>query len=119
MSTFKLKPDKVRNSTEIVTLDETHRKIVSDFNRRRRLLPNMKKKLEKMKNRLEILENKKGSSYTTEDIQEKSNLKSEISRIGEEIYDIENHVTEMEYYSKIDDILMDYYDIIQQNDDIP
>lgn len=118
MSTFKLKPDKVRNSTEIVTLDETHRKIVSDFNRRRRLLPNMKKKLEKMKNRLEILEKKKGSTYTTEDIQEKSNLKSEISKIEEEIYDIENNLSEMEYYSKIDDVLMDYYEIIQQNDDL-
>ena len=53
------------------------------------------------------------------DVQLRSTLKSEIEKLVEDIYDVENNISEMDYYSKTDDILMDYYEILEKdNEDI-
>ena len=116
MSHFKLKPDKVRHIIEIKTLDETHRKIVKNFQKKKDTLPNKKKKLESLKKKLERIENKDKSTYTNQDIRDKSSLRTEINEIEEEINDIENNVMELDYYSKTDDLLMDYYEIFEHED---
>lgn len=118
MSTFKLKPEKTRHIAEIRTLDETHRKIISDFQARKRALPKKKKKLSNLNRELQKYESKDSSSYTTEDIKTKSNIKSDIAELKDEIYDIENNISELEYYSQTDDLLMDYYDIVEQEDEL-
>ena len=117
MSTFKLKPEKTRYIAEIKTLDETHRKVINEFQKRQNNLPKRKQKLMQLLDNLRTLETKDASLYTNKDIQEKSRLKTEIMSLREEIYDIENNISEIEYYSKTDDLLVDYYSIIEQEAD--
>lgn len=116
-STFKLKPGKARQIADVYTLDETHRKMIYEFKKRKEQLPRMKMKLTRKRDELWRLEEKGSDKYTNVDIRKKSELKTEIRRIEEEIYDIENDVTEIDYYSKTGDILMDYYDILEDDDD--
>ena len=117
MSMFKTKPEKVRHVSDIYTLDEMHRKIVAEFQKRKNLLPKKKQKLQRMKEQLEKIENRDGTTYTNEDIKLRAKFKTNIREYEEENYDIENNISEIEYYSNTDDLLMDYYDIIEDDDD--
>ena len=118
MSTFKLKPEKIKYVSEIQTLDEAHKKIISEFQKRKRMLPMKKKKLIDLNNKLKLIEQKNGKEFTNEDIKLRSTLKSDIKALEEEIYDIENNISEIEYYSKTDELLMDYYDILNNDEAI-
>lgn len=117
MSTLKLKPEKVKQIAEIHTLDESHRKIVNTFQKRKRLLPRKKNQLTKIKKQLCDLNEKPTNQYTNNDIKQKSKLKEDIQELKDEIYDIENNISEMEYYSKTDQVLMDYYDILDDKEE--
>lgn len=116
MSTFKLKPKKQHNMQDIKTLDEHHKKIVAEFTKRKMMLPSKKQKLNKMKTQLENLNNKQGNEYTNDDIKYRSQLKTNIQLLEEEIYDTENNISEIDYYSKTDEVLMDYYELLDNND---
>ncbi|ARF09848.1 hypothetical protein Indivirus_4_20 [Indivirus ILV1] len=116
MSTFKIKHDRNKTRVRINTLDETHKKIMGDFEKKRGNLPGKKKKLELLQNQLKILDNTNQKEYSIEDIKKKAELKTEISNLQDQIYDIENDISELDYYSKIGDVVMDYYDIIEMND---
>ena len=115
MSTFKLKSDKIKYLKKIDTLDEIHNNIVSDLDKQKNLLPQKKLRLQKMELQLEKLEKKDPSKYNNMDIKIKSQLKNDIVLVKKEIYDIEKSVPETEYYSKIYDILLDYYDVVYQD----
>lgn len=117
MSTFKLKPEKVRYVAEIKTLDETHKNIVSEFQKRIKELPQNKLKLQSLKQQLDKLENKNPSKYTNRDIKTKSKLKTDIDLLNTEIYDVENNVSETEYYTKTYSVLLDYYDVLDNDED--
>jgi hypothetical protein len=116
MSTFKIKHDRNKTRVHIQTLDETHKKIMSDFEKKRATLPNKKRKLEILQKQLAKLDLIKPNLYTTEDIKRKADLKTEIVALTDQIYDIDNDISELEYYSKTEDIIMDYYNIIEMND---
>lgn len=116
MSTFKIKHDKTKHMVQINTLDETHKKFMNSFQNRRFLLPKKKKKIELLKNELDMLERMDASQYSTSDIKKRSELKTEICNLEEEIYDIENDVSELDYYFKTEDIIMDYYQISDIDD---
>jgi hypothetical protein len=116
MSTFKCKPDKVRHAIDVNTLDGSYRKQADHFLKRRALLPKKKIKLKNLQSKLNKFESKNKIDFTTKDIKDTSNIKTEINNINDEIYDIENNISEIEYYSKIDDILMDYFEIIEKDD---
>lgn len=118
MSTFRLKPDKQRHHVDTKTLDETHRKAMINFKKKRELLPKKKGKLEKEQRKLESIETKDSSLYTNNDIIERSKLKTDIYQMKEEINDIENNISETEYLFKTDEILMEYYDLVELEDDI-
>lgn len=116
MSSFKLKPEKTRHAVDIKTLDETHTKVVEEFKKKRQSLPKKKDQLNKLKDQLKELELKPKSEYTNKEIKLRSKLKTDIHNLEDEIYDIENNVSEIEYYSKTDDLLMDYYNLIDHGD---
>lgn len=118
MATFKIKNDKAKHLVQIHTLDETHKKIMVSFQNRKKKLPNQKRKLQQLKNVLSKLETSNGTNFIATDIKKRSELKTEISQLEENIYDAENDVSEIEYYSKTEDIIMDYYDIIDKDDNI-
>jgi len=120
MSTFKYKPAKVKHLTNVETLDTLHRKHVGNFDVRRGSLAEMKHQLVVIRDSLERLSLDQFDD-PTQYMKKRSELKDEINKINTEIYDIENNVSELEYYSKINDILFDYYHdqdtIYNSNDD--
>lgn len=116
MSTFKIKHDKNKHRVHVSTLDETHKKIMNDFEKKRVTLPKKKKKLSTLEKQLNELEKINPSEYSNEDIKKRAELKTEITDLKTEIYDIENDVSELEYYFKTEDIIMNYYDIMEMGD---
>jgi hypothetical protein len=113
MATFNLKPDKIRYNSSISTLDVSHQKKVAFFNKRKKNINNKKEELIELKKNIELLKEIHPKKITEAQIKEKYNLKEKINILEEEIYDIENNISEIKYYSTVDDILMDYYDLVE------
>ncbi len=55
------------------------------------------------------------SKPTNDIVAKKSELKLRIFGLTKEISDVTNGTSELDYYSKVDDILMTYYDVIDDN----
>ena len=117
MSTFKLKSKKTNFLPSFQTVNGSHKKFIDKFKIQKKSLPEKKKKLDEMKRKMVKLMNKSSSKYTSSDIHKKSELKYSIKKLEEEVYNIENDVTELEYYSNTSNLLMDYYDIVEKYDD--
>jgi hypothetical protein len=49
-------------------------------------------------------------------IKNKTNLKLKIEKIQSEISDISNNISELEYYSRVGDVLIPYYNILDNNE---
>ena len=113
---FKIKHDKMKHIVEINTLDETHKKIMNSFQFRRELLPKKKKKLDHLILQLDKLEEKDASQYTNDDIKKRSDLKTKIHDLKNEIHDIDNNLSELDYYFKTENLIMDYYEIVDNDD---
>jgi hypothetical protein len=105
MSFFKHKPTKVKYLTNVVTLDEMHRKYANDFFNDRKTLPLKKKKLDKLLDDLDKINTNK----EVIDVEKKAKIMDEIDDLKNKIFDIENNMSELEYYSKINDVVMEYY----------
>lgn len=102
---------KSNTSNNIYTLDELHKNNADVFLKKKNFLDKKKKLLENLKKHLSDLNDKKyDDDYKLDDAKKKCKLKNDIKSLEDEIYDIENDVSEMEYYSKTADILVDYYD---------
>ena len=114
MATFKYKPDKVKYLNIVKTLDETHQNFATDFYQKRTTLPEKISELNKLKKELDYLSSNK-IEITDDIIRKKSNLKEEIKNAEREIENIKNGKEEMEYYSKTSDILMDYYNLLEND----
>ncbi|AYV75823.1 MAG: late transcription factor VLTF3-like protein [Terrestrivirus sp.] len=108
MSAFKYKPDKIKHLSNIDTLDTIHRKHVTNFDSRRNNLTDLKNRLLHLEMSFSSI-NVNQFGDPTLYMKKKSSLKDEINTITGEIYDIENNVSELEYYSNIYDIALDYY----------
>jgi hypothetical protein len=115
MSSFKIKKNRQKKTEEMFTLDEIHRNTAITFNKRNKNLPLKKKKIEKLMQELEEIEKKISIECKTDIITIRAQLKTDIKKLENEIYDIENNISELEYYNKTENILMDYYDVIDQN----
>jgi hypothetical protein len=112
---FRYKPNRLKYKTTISTLDETHQKIKVNFENNKKLLPLKIKKIEILNTEIEKINNKNTADLTSEDIEKKIQMKEQINHLNEEINDITNFSSEMEYYSKTTQILLDYYDIFETN----
>jgi ribosomal protein S27AE len=115
---FKYKPDKLKNQKKIVTLDETHRSYIKKFDNDRNNLAEKKQYLISLTKQLNDILNKNQSNLSLEDIKQKTLLKEEINNLNKFIYDTEHHKTELEYYSKINDVLLGYYDMSDNNENV-
>jgi len=113
---FRYKPNRLKYKTTISTLDETHQKIKVNFENNKKLLPLKIKKIEILNEEINKINNKNTIDLTFEDIEKKIQMRDQINQLNEEINDISNFSSEMEYYSKTTEILLDYYDIFEAND---
>jgi hypothetical protein len=104
------------SGTNIGTLDSNHRKFVKKFKQQKKEIPKLQHKIKTLENELKMIENKHVNDYTIEDIERKSEIKQEIKKINSTIHDVENNVTEMEYYANISETITKYYDLININE---
>src|SRR5271170_7140515 len=111
-TSFKYKPNKIKYLNNVNTLDNTHRKMLGEFEKARFDCPLKQKRLDKLNLQLADIDNRDKGMFTTSDIQKKSRLKSEIKKLRHEIDSME--IKEMEYYSKVDSVIFDYYDIVER-----
>lgn len=112
-SQFKFKPDKIKYLSNVDTLDSSHKKIIENINKKRDDVPKKIEKLEKLKNDLVNLDNRKNDSDNIPNyIGIRAKIIEDISCLEEEIFQIENYEEETEYYSKTYQILFNYYDIL-------
>ena len=117
MTTFRYKPDKIKYRTSINTLDALHRKRVNEFEDKRTRISDLKSEIEKLEKQL--IDFVKPPTTTTKvmcetidtinEIKNRSVVKSALQKKKQDLYDIENNVSELEYYSQTNDILLDYY----------
>lgn len=114
MSTFKLKTDKKRFAPTIKTVDSTHKKFIEKFTEGYKNIPEMKQKLESYKKDLESINRKNGADLTTSDIEQRSELKHLIDNLETDIHKIESGQKELDYFCMTEDLLMNYYDMVDQ-----
>ena len=55
------------------------------------------------------IDKKNTKLLTTDDLAKRTDYTTEYKELRDEINDIENNVTELDYYAKVDDFLMEYY----------
>ena len=105
-----------------LTLDEIHKKYMETFKKKKDMLPKYKNDATKLKNKLDTVNGKIKNSVdfavNIELIKQRSAIINSINDIDAKIYDIENNVTEMNYYYKIDDTVVSYYTINDVNDNM-
>jgi len=108
---LRVKPEKTKHQSQSSTLDEIHQRQMNDFKKMRDSLEDKKKILNNKINELHILDNKNCKKLTQKDISRKLELKDNITKLKKEISEISSGELELEYFSKTDAILMEYYDI--------
>ncbi len=108
MTSFKYKPNKIKYLDEINTLDSTHKNFAKRFTNDREDIVKKKKNMKKLNKQLKNLDD--GGEFNTEVIKKMNTLKKEISKLAEQINDIENDKSEINYYSNAGDFIIDYYD---------
>ena len=121
---FKFKPDKIKYLTNISTLDSSHTKICEDLIKKRENLPKKELKLDKLKKKLNDINNNSinnsinnyiNNSFDNNFLTFNSDLITEIENLEFEIFELKNYDTELDYYSRTYEILFNYYDIIDGN----
>ncbi len=127
MSSFKYKPDKLKFINNVNTLDESHKKKVNEFTLKKSLLPNKIQQKEALESQLKELNNllKQNDNLIPDEnyvpevdlIKKRSNIKSQIQTLDREIELIKSGKEELDYYSKTNSILMEYYNILDNDND--
>jgi hypothetical protein len=117
MTSFKQKPEKIKYLTNINTLDEIHRKQVENFESKKKNLPKKRTQLTAHESELLNLHSKDRISVTQSDIKRISFLKEKIDELREEIKEIENDSNEIDYYSRTHEVLLEYYNQIDDTNE--
>lgn len=138
MSQFNYKPDKLKDRTTTRTLDGTHKSYVKTFEDSRTTIEQKKQRLHDIELELaqlnvpktSVCRRTKKNAHNTDSIpgaetsessddpldadsiRKRATLKGEHTKLSNEISDIEHNVSELDYYSKIDNVLLEYYDIL-------
>ena len=115
-SQFKFKPDRVKYTTKVDTLTGSHKKMTEEFSKKEKKLSTMKKKVEKFKEKITFL-NKNVATVENYSGQ-KSELLDKISKMESEIQRIESNTDELDYISRVHDVVFIYYKEYDDQDDI-
>jgi hypothetical protein len=109
---YRYKPDKHKFKENITTIDELHRTRLSKFKQNKIDIPKKMTELRNLKEELANLQENKKNIPINHDIEYLKHLnktKKRISLLEEDINNISNNNDELEYYSKIGDVIYDYY----------
>ena len=114
VSQFKFKPDRPKYTVNTDTLDISHKKKINSFSEKENKLQKMKKKLINLEQKMVNMEI--NVSEISNFPSKKSNLSQEIIDLGIEIEQAENYTDELEYLSKVHDVVFDYYSLYDNQD---
>jgi hypothetical protein len=118
MASLKYKPEKLKYLSNVNTLDEVHRKHALSFTSKKQTLAEKRMQVNKYLTELEMLEKKGKEHFSVVDIKQKSYLREQIAILEEEIFDVDNGISELEYYSQTNDILTEYYNIVDDREEV-
>jgi hypothetical protein len=113
MSSFKEKSTKYSSYITInknivsSTLDNKHQEKINEFNIQDETVKKKNKRLRNLKKELEALNSE--INYTPEYIDKKVQLSLEIENLELEVYQLNTHMNELDYYDSTMDILLQYY----------
>lgn len=114
MTAFKYKPNKIKYLDEINTLDSTHKAFAKRFNTGREDIEDKKQQKIKLTEELENLDD--DGEFDISVIKKMNKLKKEIKALDDQINDIENNISEINYYSNAGDFIIEYYN--EEHNDI-
>lgn len=113
MSLFKYKPNRNKYLREIKTLDELHKEKITMFDERTKSLPTKKDLLKTLIKKMNRIENKYKIDPNSIDINKRSQLKTQILTLQNEINMANLNTDILDYFEKTSDILIKYYSIDQ------
>ena len=111
---FKVKQKKKSSSGKQQTLDSIHNQKIKDFEEIQKSLKVKKKKLEQLKKKYQLLNTKKLSQLSDEELEEKLNLGDDIKDLEQEINQISHKNHEKEYLIKTSALVYQYYENIDR-----
>lgn len=106
-----------KQSTTVVkktNLDNDYNKHVKQFDNDFKQLPTKKKKLKSMENQLNLMSLKSMNTMTTDEINDYHKMKIDISELRKEIQKAEDLTDVSEFYLKTGELLMAYYDSVNE-----
>ena len=95
---------------EINTLDNKHKMMVKNINKKKIEMNNIKNEIEKINEELNILDNNR-EHFTQSLIKQRANLLDKKENHEMELNRIETNYDEMDYYDNIGDLLTSYYSV--------
>lgn len=113
--TSKYKEAKQILQKESNTLDNKHRQMVKQFSKIKNDKNSIIDELTNIKNELNILNNNL-HNFTNEDITKKANLLDKKTLLENQLKTINLNYDEMEYYDNTGDIILEYYELRDNND---
>jgi hypothetical protein len=111
---YKPKPEKHKYRINSKTIDEVHKEYLDQFKKNQEAIPEKQKKISKLEKELTDLEKNNDGKPINLDIEllkKRSFLKKSIVALKNEIDKINNCCIQMDYYSKVGDIVYEYYDL--------
>ena len=105
---YKFKPEKHKYTKSHDTIDEAHKKKLKSFQKSRNDIPNKQKKIDKLKKKLKSITNENNNNKFKVSI---NDIKNKIDTLQKEINNSQSHKNELEYFSKVGDIVYDFYNI--------
>lgn len=100
------------------TLENKHRLKIKEFDTEKEGINQLENKLNNIKNEINELD-KCREKFTPVDQQKRTILLDSKDDIERTLHILKNNISEMDYYDKTGDILMNYYNIKNTEDDIP
>lgn len=100
------------------TLENKHRLKIKEFDTEKEGITQLENKLNNIKNEINELD-KCREKFTPVDQQKRTILLDSKDDIERTLHILKNNISEMDYYDKTGDILMNYYNIKNTEDDIP
>jgi hypothetical protein len=99
-----------QNIKESNTIDKKHKEIIKSFNDNKNNIDNINIKLENLKSDLESI-NKLREHFTLDDLNHRAEILKNIDLLENEKENITNNFTEMDYYDKTGDLIIQYYEL--------
>ena len=107
---YKTKPDKHKYRRHNKSLDEMHNERVKEFQQNQDRLPALEEQLQEMEDEFKSIIDSGATNMDSDSTARKATLRKEMKEIRKEIDSYKNHEDQLEYFSRVGEVLFEYYD---------